>query len=1129
MRIVKASGAWLLALALLLPAAALAQDAGRFVGVVLDPSGAVLPGATVTVKNERTGEERSVAANAEGRYIVANLRPSVYTVRARFGELAPLEFTGLQLVAAQEFALDLSLTPAGVTETVQVTANVGSVDLSSARIGVNVSEREIENLPVNGRQMSQLMLQAPGSQNAGTGTWNDVRFSGRANNQNVIKFDGVEGSAIIDASPGNVGGQIPSPFKLQASLENVQEFRVESNNYPAEFGTGTGGQVSVITKSGSNQFRGSLFEYYRNDKLDAPNYFDSTRNPDGSVIQALPKSKLDQHQFGGSFGGPFAKDRAFFFGSYEGYRLDAGVNFVEAAPSAAAWARAVPSIAVLQPGFTAPGAVLLPGASTSPDFDIYQLQGLEQVKENAFSLRLDYRFTPAWSAYGRVFHDRGEQVRPEGISGRVARLEQKPTNAIFNLNGTTSGGLLNEFKVGYNAPKSTIHGVAPTVNGIDFSALTINLTGSVANSGIAGQSASSGIVVPGGLVRASSATNGRGLIYDPYSVAVSDAVSLIGGNHLSKIGGEVRFVRMATDQLGGTTYTFPNVTAFLANTPSAIQYLGDISAPSVFNGGATGMRHTRQEYYTLFAQDEWHATSKLTLNYGLRYEYYTPLKVQDDLIVKFNIETGQLDPNTTPLHGSKKNSVQPRVGATYAITPKTVLRSGFGVFVGPGQGEDLIQPLESDRVSTTLSTGPLLAFPINQDALVANFTTNPNNRNYQPRAYAQEYAIPEKVYQYTASVQQELGNNFATTIGYVGSQGRNLFLRSVANQIVDVVTNPNPASAAFVIREFSIVARDANGNVTGVQNPYAEVDFKTSGGKDSYNALMLSLNRRSVNGIAMNMQYTLATSKGTSGGSNEANTAGNNAKTLEQFEYEQGYNNFDVRHTFNVSLLYAIPYGKGRKFGSGANAAAQALLGGWEVGGIVNARSGVPVNVLVTRPDILYRETATGLYYTGPAAGRVAVINTPGGGASRNVRRPDLVPGVDPFIKDGGLIFLNPAAFAAPMPGTFGNMERNSVHGPNFRQTDFFFSKEFATGGRSNVEFRMEVFNLFDTVNFANPGGTLNAAIPATVGQANTLQPGQAYTAAAAGPTFGRLTSTVGRTVGLGTPRQIQFALRFHF
>jgi hypothetical protein len=226
----------------------------------------------VTVRNERTGEERTVTTNAEGRYIVPNLRPSSYTIRVTFGSFAPLEYTAMTLAAAQEFNLDLTLQPAGLTETVTVTGQANNIDLSSARIGVNVSEREVLNLPVNGRQMSQLMLQAPGSQNAGTGTWNDVRFSGQANQQNVIKFDGVEGSAIIDASPGNLNGQIPSPFKLQASLENVQEFRVESNNYPAEFGTGTGGQVSVITKSGSNAFRGSLFEYYRNDALDAPNW-----------------------------------------------------------------------------------------------------------------------------------------------------------------------------------------------------------------------------------------------------------------------------------------------------------------------------------------------------------------------------------------------------------------------------------------------------------------------------------------------------------------------------------------------------------------------------------------------------------------------------------------------------------------------------------------------------------------------------------------------------------------------------------------------------------------------------------------------------------------------------------------
>ena len=305
------------ALFIALPATAMAQGDGRFSGTVLDQTGAFVPAATVTVKNQKTGEERVVTTTAQGRYVVPNLKPSVYTIRATFGSFQPLEYTDLTLAAGQEFSLDLELHPAGVSETVTVTAGPRTVDTSSARIGVNVSEREVAELPVNGRQMSQLLLQAPGSQNAGTGTWQDIRFSGAAVEQNVIRYDGIEGSAIIDAAPGNVNGENNTPFKLQASLELVQEFRVESSGYPAEYGTGTGGQISVITKSGANGVHGSVFEYLRNQRFDAPNYFDSTRNPNGTVIQALTKSPLKQNQFGGSLGGPLAKDKAFFFGSYE--------------------------------------------------------------------------------------------------------------------------------------------------------------------------------------------------------------------------------------------------------------------------------------------------------------------------------------------------------------------------------------------------------------------------------------------------------------------------------------------------------------------------------------------------------------------------------------------------------------------------------------------------------------------------------------------------------------------------------------------------------------------------------------------------------------------------------------------
>jgi outer membrane receptor protein involved in Fe transport len=1095
-----------LALTVALPSIAFAQGDGRFSGTVLDQSGAIVPGATVTVKNERTGEERTATSNAEGRYAVTSLKPSVYTLRAKFGQLAPLEYTGLELVAAQNFELDLQLKAGGVSETITVTAQTNVVDLSSARQGVNVNEAEVQALPVNGRQMSQLMLQAPGAQNSGTGTWQEIRFSGRAVEQNVIRYDGIEGSAIIDAAPGNLNGEVPSPFKLQASLENVQEFRVESSNFPAEFGTGTGGQVNVITKSGSNRFRGSVFEYVRNDALDSRNYFDSTRRDDGSVIDQLPKSALSQHQFGGSIGGAIVKDKAFFFASYEGYRLRAGTNSIEAVPSDLAWSQAVPAIAALRGGFTAPGAVILQGKSTDPLFDIAQLQAEQKVQEHSFSARVDLKMTSNWSSYVRVFHDQGKSDQFEGVSGRQVHITDNPSNAVYNLQGILGGGAtLNEFKVGYNAAPTRIVGNAPVVNGIDFGFLAINLTGSIANTGIAGQGASTGVTIPGGLVRANSATNGHASPYDPYSITIADTIGRVAGNHVLKAGADVRMIRMETDRVGGTTYSFANINAFLANNPTNVQYVGNLSDPSVFNAGASGPRHIEQNYYVGFLQDEWRMGQKVTLNAGLRYDYYSVLRERDDHIIKWNIDTGVIDPPTTPEYDSKKNSFQPRVSLSFAPTDKTALKGGFGIFVGPGQTEDQIQPVESDVIRTTL-TG--VTFPVNIDQLRANFASNPNNRAFQPRAYANEYTIPERIYQYTASLQQELPGSMVATAAYVGSQGRNLFLRSVANNIVGLIQT-SEASAATPIREFSIV------NGTTVLNPFAEIDYKTSGGYDSYNAMQLSLTKRAANGLMLNGQYTLGYSKGNTAGSNEASTAANNARAINEFDYDDGYNNFDVRHTFNLSAIYNFK-------GTGA------LTGGWSVGGILNARSGIPVPVLIQRNDIVYVDNASGAVFNNPAVGRHAVINTPRGGSSRNVRRPDVVPGVDPFIKDGGLVFLNPAAFSTPAPGTFGNLERNSIHGPSFRQVDFVTSKRINMGG-PNIELRAEVFNVFNTNNFLNPAGTLPNALPNNaLSEANKVQPGQAYTPGAAG-TFGKMSSTLARTVGLGTNRQVQFAVRVNF
>ncbi len=1104
---------------LFLPAAALSQaDQGRLVGTVRDQTKAVIQGASVTIKNELTGEERTVTTNDQGLYLVANLKPSTYAIRVRAQGFGDSEIRAVQVLVGETLTRDIEIKASGTSETVTVVATEETtLDTTSARIGANVNPREVHELPLNGRQLSQLYLQAPGTVNSGSGTYGDIRFSGRAVEQNAIRYDGVEGSAIIDASPGNLNGEIASPFRLQASLENVQEFRADSNSYPAEYGTGTGGQINVVTKSGGNKFHGSLFEYLRNDKFDARNFFDRDF-----------KSPLRLNQFGASLGGPIVKAKLFFFGSYEGYRLRSGINIVEGIPKLSRCATAIAAVRPLcDNGFLAPSGVrIVTNPGTSPDFDIGQLLASNPVNENTGSARLDYKANDKNFFYARFFRDQGDNIQPQNVSGALAVYKVQPQNGVVAWQTTIGVNKVNEFKLGYNSAYSRVAGSAPTVNGIDLSAVTINITGSVALQNIPGQGNSAGVSIPGGLFRLNSATNGRGAPYTPYSVGLLDSFGWIRGNHSLRFGGELRFLRLYTDRLGGTTYTYSNLTNFLANTASSVQYNGDVSAPSPFNGGVASNRLAKEEFYIGYAQDEWKIRPNLTLNYGLRYEYYSPLREDKNRQVVFDIDKGTILPSDTTPYKAVKTNFAPRVSLAWSPGPKgtgffgggkTVVRGGFGINYGPGQIEDQIQPIESDRIASTLSN-VTNAFQVNILSIIANFIANPNNRSYQPRAYdRQNYNVPERVFTYTGSIQQELPYNMILTLAYVGSQGRNLFLRSVTNQIVSVRTNVNPATAAIVIREFSIVTENGAGQNPTVQNPFAEVDYKRSGGHDSYNALQVGLGRRFNTGVTINGQYTFGRSYGNTAGSNEALTSGNIARKTADFDYDNGYNSFDVRHTFNISAVYDLPWGKT------LSGVGRALFGGWNIGTIMNARSGLPIPVQITRPDVVYVDAA-GIVYGSPAAGRTAVINTPGGGNSRNVRRPDLITGVDPFLNKDRSI-LNPAAFAIPKPGTYGNLVRNQLHGPRFVQQDLIVAKKFAINESVNVEFRTEVFNIFNVTNFANPP----AQLPNTFGSGLTLQPGQPFTAVLAGSAFGVLNRTIERTVGLGTNRQIQFALRLNF
>ena len=1082
-------------------------DQGRVQGSVKDSSGGLVPGVTVTIHNERTGEERSILTADLGNYLFNGLKPSTYSIETSINGFAATTVK-IDVLVGQTRTMDLTIHPSGVAQsvTVDVAVDDTQINTSSASLGASVDTREVQQLPINGRNLSQLYLQAPGAQNTGAGTYGDIRFNGRAVEQNAIRYDGIESTGIIDAAPGVIGGELASPFRLQSSLENVQEFRVESNNYPAELGTGSGGQISVITKSGGNQFHGSLFEYLRNDKLDARNTFD------------LTKPALRMNQFGGSVGGPIVKDKAFFFASFEGYRLRSGVNLIEAVPSAASKLAAVPAVQSIIDAFRDPRAVLLPGASTDPKFDIVQLLAKNTVNENSAGLRLDYRLNSSNTVYIRYFRDQGTTIQPQSVSGRVLAIRTTPQNAVLSWQSILSPTMINEAKFGFNEALTRGQGIAPTVNGIDTSGIAINFGSSAPNSGIPGQGTTTGSAVAGGLVRLNSQANGRGAPYTPWSLSYIDNLSWTKGSHNLKFGGEFRQIRMYTDRNGGITYSYTNIDNFLLNAGASIRYTADLSDPSVFNGGATGQRKAEQNYYIAYGQDEWKLRSNLSLNYGLRYEYYSPLLEARNLTVQFDPKTGTLFPSDHTPYQAVKTNFGPRFGLSYSPTSKTAIHGGAGIFYGPGQTEDLIQPIESDLINTVV-TGS--AFPLDVAAVRANFIANPNNRAFAPRAYSADYKVPERIYQYNVSVQQELPGKFVATVAYVGSQGRNLFLRTITNRIVSV-----EPSTGFVTREFDI----PQGVGLKPLTPFAEIDLKTSGGRDSYNALQISVSHRSNNGLTLNSQYTLGKSFGTSAGSNEGITASNNAQTLNDYNFDKGSNSFDVRHNFNTSAVYAVPVGRGpnrKDLGPALN----SVFGGWEVGTIVNARSGVPINVLITRPDIVWLDPAGNVFQTQKDAGgagvAAAVINTPGGGNTRGTRRPDLIPGVNPILSSQGRTYINPAAFTTPKPGTFGNFPRNGLHGPRVRQADLMFSRRFKTSESTNFEFRTEIFNVFNFTNFANPASTLPNALGTASGQ---VQPGQAFSSSTSGiGTFGKIGGTVEKSVGLGTSRQIQFAMKLNF
>jgi hypothetical protein len=1026
------------------------QTESRILGTITDQAGGVLPGVAVTATSASTGAARTTVTNAEGRFTITNLGPGEYRLRIELSGFAPAD-RQVTLGVGDTKPVHVALNVAGLSEAVTVAGEATVLDTTSARIGVNVSPEEIASLPVNGRNFANLMTLATGATTDGNGGWASIRFNGKSNQQNYLNYDGVDGTYVFDASPGYLNAT-GSQFRLQTSMESVAEFRVNSGLAPAESGLAAGGNITVVSKSGGNRFNGSIFDYVRNDALDSKSRYDDRKQP------------LEMQQFGGSIGGPLVANKTFFFASYEGLRQTTGISFTEAVPSEEARRRILAgepigggsgqsaartqAVAPLLAGFPR-GTV----ATANPLLALATLDTQADQTEHTASVRVDQRIGTSQSLYGRLLYSQGDLDTPDRtVTPRRVSVRQEPKNFVLNHQWIVGTSVVNEAKFGYNGPQIDARAFGPS----GYDAVGVSLSGTVTSQSIDARG-TTGIARSGLLIRATSNASTTGSLFSPRSLSFSDALTWTRGNHTLKAGGEYRNIESQFQFLGSTEITYNGINEFIDNRPNQVQVALDSPA------------FVPEQYYLIgFAQDSWRISRSLTLELGLRYDFYSVVREKEGRARPFFVEENAFGVDADAFYSSDTNNFAPRVSAVYQLNDKTALRAGFGLFYGPGQFEDRIQPIENyiERRRVQASDIPTngLAYPIDPSVY---------RNQLSIRGYTHERPDEYNV-QYGASMSRELPGEINLTIGYTGSKGRDMFLRGVANTL-DPTTRGRP------------------------QPSYGQIDYKTSGcldglvingnaitgcGKASYNALQINASRRFRSGFTGGFQYQYSRNRGTTQGSNEAATAQN---TFE-FNTEYGTNPQDIPHTFNGSVVYEVPFNG-------------PLAGGWRVGGIVNARSGVPINVTINRPDTV-------------TVGGVTVINIPGGN-SRGTQRPDLVPGVSPYLKDG-VRWLNPAAFATPQPGTFGNLARNFLRGPNFWQLDLMASKDFRFSGQG-LQFRIEVFNVTNRLNYENPAASLpNGA------------PGVAFTDAQAG-TFGYILGPLNRTVGLGTARQTQLSVRYIF
>jgi hypothetical protein len=1029
-----------------------AQLSASITGFVTDPSGAPVSLASVTARNLETGAVRNALTDEAGRYLVLSLPVSQFEVRVTKAGFRDGLRAGIHLLIGQEAQLDFRLLLKEMEMGISVVAEAPMVGTTPNDISGLVGEQQIKQLPLNGRSYDLLLPLNPGIVNftsqktGGTGisnstTANNFAVSGNRPQQNLFLLNGVEytGAAENNMQPGGTSGML-------LGVDAVREFNVQRDSYSAEFGKRPGGQVIIVTQSGSNQWHGAAFEFLRNSALDAPNFFDQGSAP-----------PFQRNQFGASAGGPLRANSTFLFVNYEGFRQHLHQTSAAFVPDAASRAAAVPSVQPLLNLWPTPPA----GA---PDFSgIAQVfsSPLQTVRQDFGTIRVDHIFSPRDSLAAIYTVDDGDDFTAtplDPFSSDIVALREQ----VLSLEETHvfSSTLLNTARVGFSRAGYFFTG-EPTP-GTPAASVPGFLLGHPVGAVVVGGSAASN---PQASIGLAGSNNGSDLRMARNLYTYEDRLTLTHGRHQLSFGAWLQQFQsnetIALSQFGQAT--FASLQTFLQGTVGT--FLFD-PAPTEMNW--------RARFGAFYVEDVIRWNPRLTISLGFRDEtsngWNEPHRRAGDYTFSNGVISSQPHIGTALFtRNNAKFLPQPRLGIAWSpLGASTVFRAGFGMYndLQDALGYRTDQNAPFNPVYS-LAVLPVSKLPINPAVAV------PAAAKLVPGGVQPDMKTPTLI-SWSLRVEHQLSPNTALTLGYVGSHGYHEIVGVDANEPFPTICPAAPCPAVFPTFDPSLPTTATNSPTIGfprglplagapvpagtyfipVGTPKANPALANtwtwfSRGDSSYHALQIDLRRRFSRGLSLRGIYTW--SKTLDDGDSVNQTTAGNAPGLVSNPFnlraDKGLATFDARNVAVINALYALPVGQGQPLANGLQGWRTKLVSGWSVAGILTAQSGFPFT-----PQLSYNPSNTG--------------------DTRNPVRLFLNPNfTGPVVLGNPNQWFNPAAFIAPpsASGFSGNAGRDTYIGPALATWDFSVLKETALRERLNLQFRAEIFNLLNRANFNTP------------------------------------------------------------